>query len=95
MIKEVSKKTGCIIATGGGVIKNPLNHQLIKQNAVIVMLNRPLNELATDGRPISMSCSMEKLEQERLPIYNAWKDFDVPCSTPEQTACTIINCLSI
>lgn len=95
ILDEFARKSGLIIATGGGVIKNPFNHQLIKQNGVIVMLNRPLNELATDGRPISLSCSMEKLESERLPIYNSWKDFDVPCSTPEQTACMIINCLSI
>lgn len=95
VLDEFTRKSGLVIATGGGVIKNPLNYHLIKQNGVIVMLNRPLNELATDGRPISMSCSIEKLERERLPIYNAWKDFDVPCNTPEQTACNIIKCLSI
>ena len=59
------------------------------------MLKRPLNELATDGRPISMSCSLEKLEQERLPIYNEWKDFDVQCDTPNLTAERIIDQLKI
>ena len=64
---------------------------ILKQNSTIVMLNRNVHELATDGRPISMSCSLEKLEKERLPIYNKWKDFSVECTTPEVTANRIIS----
>ena len=91
LLDEFSRKSGLVIATGGGVIKNPLNRPLIKQNGITVMLNRRVHELATDGRPISMSCSLEKLEKERLPIYNAWKDFSVDCTTPELTANRIIS----
>ncbi len=91
LLDEFSRKSGLVIATGGGVIKNPLNRPLIKQNGITVMLNRCVHELATDGRPISMSCSLEKLEKERLPIYNAWKDFSVDCTTPELTANRIIS----
>jgi len=90
-LDEFSRKSGLVIATGGGVIKNPLNYPLLKQNSTIVMLNRNVHELATDGRPISMSCSLEKLEKERLPIYNKWKDFFVECTTPEVTANRIIS----
>ena len=91
ILDDFARKSSLVIATGGGVIKNPLNRPLMSQNGIIVMLKRPLNELATDGRPISMSCSLEKLEQERLPIYNAWKDFDVTCDDPDSTAERIIN----
>ena len=95
VLDEFARKSGLVIATGGGIIKNPLNRPIISQNGIIIMLKRPLNELATDGRPISMSCSLEKLEQERLPIYNEWKDFDVQCDTPNLTAERIIDQLKI
>ena len=88
--KRFMHETGVIIATGGGVIKNPNNLSLLKQNGIIVLLNRPVDQLATDGRPISMSCSLEKLAKERLPIYNAWKDYSVDCSSPDTSADKII-----
>lgn len=91
MLGEFARKSGLIIATGGGVIKNPANLPLMRQNGVIVMLNRPLCDLPVDGRPISMSCSLEKLGKERLPIYNAWKDISVKAGKPEDTANEIIK----
>lgn len=95
ILDEFARKSGLVIATGGGVIKNPHNRPLMCQNGIIVMLNRPVSELATDGRPISMSCSLEKLEQERLPIYNEWKDFDVSCDDPDSTVERIIEHLNL
>lgn len=90
VLDEFTRKSNLIIATGGGVIKNPNNLSLLKQNGNIVLLNRPVDQLATDGRPISMSCSLEKLAKERLPIYNAWKDYSVDCSSPDTSADKII-----
>lgn len=90
VLDEFTRKSNLIIATGGGVIKNPNNLSLLKQNGIIVLLNRPVDQLATDGRPISMSCSLEKLAKERLPIYNAWKDYSVDCSSPDTSADKII-----
>ena len=95
VLDEFSRKSGLIIATGGGVIKNPANLPFMRQNGVVVMLNRPVSELPTDGRPISMSCSLEKLEKERLPIYNAWKDLSVKAGKPEDTAEEIIKKLIV
>ena len=94
VLDEFTRKSSLIISTGGGVIKNPNNLPLLKQNGIIVLLNRPVEQLATDGRPISMSCSLEKLANERLPIYNAWKDFSVDCSTPDTTADKIISVIN-
>lgn len=94
VLDEFTRKSSLIISTGGGVIKNPNNLPLLKQNGIIVLLNRPVEQLATDGRPISMSCSLEKLASERLPIYNAWKDYSVDCSTPDTTADKIISVIN-
>lgn len=93
VLDEFARKSGLVIATGGGIIKNPLNLPLMRQNGTIVMLRRPLDQLATDGRPISLSCSLEVLQAQRLPIYNKWKDFAIDCSTPSETASAIIDLL--
>ena len=59
------------------------------------MLNRPLHELPITGRPISMSCDLARLEKDRLPIYNAWKDISVKSGDPEDTVRSIIERLNL
>ena len=95
-LDEYSRKSGIVIATGGGVIKNPKNLPVLKQNSLIVMIKRPLECLATEGRPISLSSNMETLAKERLPIYEAWKDIcvDTEHSCPDAIADEIIEYLT-
>ncbi len=95
VLTEYSCKSGQIIATGGGVVKNPENLPLLRQNGTIVMINRPLHELPVAGRPISMSCDLVHLERERLPIYRAWMDHSVKAGSPEDTTQTIIKMLML
>ncbi len=94
-LDEYSRKSGVIIATGGGVIKNPKNLPVLKQNSLIVMIKRPIEALATEGRPISLSSNLQQLAKERLPIYEAWKDIcvDTSNSSPEDIADEIIKYL--
>ncbi len=91
VLAEVSKLSGQIIATGGGIVTVPENLPLMKQNGTIVMLNRSVSELPVAGRPISMSCDLAQLAQKRLPIYNAWKDFSVESGPLEETASCILK----
>lgn len=71
------KRTGKIIATGGGIVKRADNRAPLAQNGLIVFINRKLDELPTDGRPLSKASGVEALYNERLPIYRAWCDFEV------------------
>lgn len=67
---EISKRSGAVIATGGGIILKERNIDVLKQNGDIVYLHRKLKDLATEGRPLSSD--MEKLKglyYKRLPIY--------------------------
>ena len=41
------------------------------------MLDRPLEELATKGRPLTAKHGIEELAQQRMPIYRAWADLTV------------------
>ena len=56
VIHEVSAQNNLVIATGGGIIKNPLNVEYLKRN----------------GRPLAPDqAAAQKLYQERLPLYTA------------------------
>ena len=76
IIKELSALQGKVIATGGGAILRPENLEALKQNGVVVFLDRSLeNLITTDDRPLSSSREMlEKRYDERYHIYKAAAD---------------------
>jgi len=90
VLGEEAKKSGIIIATGGGVVTQPENLDLLRQNSLIVYLKRELNELATHGRPLSQGMGIQALAEQRLPLYETWSDCCVQVEAkPEQTAARI------
>lgn len=77
VLEELTKISGCVIATGGGAVLAPYNRYLLKQNGICVYINRDINKLATSGRPLS-SGGKEKLQQlfnVRNPIYTDLADY--------------------
>ena len=78
VIKEVSLNTNQIIATGGGAILREENIYNFKSNSVIVYIDRDVNLLLTEGRPLSKDKqSILKLKEIREPIYNSCCDIKV------------------
>lgn len=75
MLKLACKDSGCVIATGGGVIKTKINYNIVKQNGVVIWIKRDLDKLETDGRPLSTSTGVEQLYQERKDEYKRWSDY--------------------
>jgi len=63
-----------VIATGGGVVTQPENFDLLRQNSLIVYLKRDLTDLNTDNRPLSQSVGILTLAEQRLPLYEALSD---------------------
>ena len=90
VIAELAKKSSCIIATGGGVVLNPLNMRNLKQNGKIYFLDRNVeNLLVTGDRPLSSSMeALRKMYEVRLPLYQAACDevIDVNHSYEEAVA---------
>lgn len=75
---EAGKGKGQVIATGGGVIKNPGAYRALKQNGMIVHLVRDLEKTDTTGRPLlKEKDAVMKLFYERMPIYRAFSDITV------------------
>lgn len=76
IIAEVGKAHGQIIATGGGAVTVPANKDHLRQNGRIYWLERPLDVLPTNGRPLSAGGidTLKKLYKERQPLYTAFAD---------------------
>ena len=71
VVKKVSKNNGCVIATGGGAICDRDNVKNLKQNGIIIFLDRALSKLVpADDRPLSADKkSLEKLYFDRYKKY--------------------------
>lgn len=82
IIKELSAKQGLVIATGGGAVLNPQNVDLLKENGVILFLDRNIKDIvATSDRPLSSNRGdLEKRYKERYPIYLSSADYRIDCT---------------
>ncbi len=88
---ECAKKSGLVIATGGGVIKTKENYDALHQNGRVIWLQRDINLLATDGRPLSQQSGVLKLYEERKPLYEYFCDAAVDCDEDaNMTAASIL-----
>ena len=74
-VAEISKQTRQVISCGGGVIKTPGNARALRQNGPVLWVQRPVERLATGGRPLSTGLdALRKMEAERMPLYRAASD---------------------
>ena len=77
-VKRFGSKGGQIIVTGGGAVKREENRRFLRMNGVVVHITRDLSLLPMEGRPLSQSREvLEKMWQERKPIYAACADVQV------------------
>lgn len=76
IIKDISKYSGVVIATGGGAVLRRENVDALKMNGIIYFLDRPLSEIVpTSDRPTASSReAIEKRYNERYGIYKASAD---------------------
>lgn len=79
-LAEIAKEGGQVSATGGGVVTQPLNMQLLRQNSLLVWLDRPLADLPISAaRPLSPNAQANaQLYQQRAPLYQRYADLRLP-----------------
>lgn len=68
-VKEASESFGVIIATGGGAILREENVTALKRNGVLFYLERAVEKLIDDDRPLSKNGAISRLFEIRKPIY--------------------------
>lgn len=70
ILKDLSKRNGLVIATGGGTPLREENRYYIQQNSLVIYLDRNLENLEASGRPLSKNLdNLKKLYKERKEIY--------------------------
>lgn len=75
VLAELGKRSGAVIATGGGAVLLQRNLPLLRQNGRILRLRRPLERLPLEGRPLSASPErLREMERERESFYAAAAD---------------------
>ena len=90
--KEISKKNGIVIATGGGVVLREENVEALSANGKIFFIDRDVNSLTpTDSRPLaSRAADIENLYKTRYPIYKRVCDFHIDGNlSPHEVAALI------
>ena len=70
----LGKRTGLVIATGGGCVTMARNEPLLRQNGRILWLQQDLEKLATAGRPLSQSQDLRHMYETRAPLYTKFAD---------------------
>jgi len=74
ILSDLGKRSGCVIATGGGCVTREENDDLLHQNGKIFWIRRSLEKLPTDGRPLSQQNSLETLYRQREALYARFAD---------------------
>ena len=92
VLAELGKRSGLILATGGGCVTRGRNYPLLHQNGTIVWLKRDLQKLPTDGRPLSQANKLTAMYAIRRPLYEAFADHTVDNDgTLEETLAHILE----
>ena len=88
----LGKESGLVIATGGGCVTREENYEPLHQNGTIYYLQRDLERLPTDGRPLSQSNQLQDLYASRKPLYERFTDHCIDNNgTPDGTIQAILN----
>ena len=79
-----------VLSCGGGVVKRPENLRALRQNGVVLFIDRPLDALTVGGgRPLSTSAeALKTMEAQRRPLYLAAADVVIPNETTVADAVT-------
>ena len=91
-LAALGKKSGMVIATGGGCVIRPEHEAILRQNGRIFCLERQLKSLDTQGRPLSQASGVEELYRIRKPKYEKFANHFIDNnSTPEEAAAAILK----
>ena len=94
VLAELGKRSGAVIATGGGAVLREENYAALHQNGTIVWLTRDLARLPIDGRPVSQATSLDALFAARKARYERFADHIIDNNgAPDETVRAILEAL--
>lgn len=78
--EELIKRDNILISTGGGVVKKPINMEILKRDSIVIFLDRPVENILGDvdvsQRPLLKDGKEKllKLYDERYELYKKYAD---------------------
>ncbi len=93
VLASLGRQSGLVIATGGGCVTREENYPLLHQNGQIFWLQRDLEKLPTDGRPLSQMQTLSEMYRKRAPLYACFADHIIDNNDdPEKATAKIGDC---
>ncbi|MBR2422389.1 MAG: shikimate kinase [Oscillospiraceae bacterium] len=93
-LEQLGKQSGLVIATGGGCVTQQRNYPLLHQNSRIFWLQRSLDVLPTQGRPLSQANRLSDLYAQRKEFYASFADHQIDNNrSPESALEEILSAL--
>ena len=87
VVSEVCREKGRVIATGGGAVLREDNVRAMRQNGAVILVERPIEVLPMDGRPLSTGRqALYDMWQARKPYYLAAADTAIQNDTTLEAA---------
>ncbi|WP_295764032.1 shikimate kinase [uncultured Oscillibacter sp.] len=77
VLTAVCAGSGQVIATGGGAVLSSENRSAMRRTGRVYRLLRRLEDLPTEGRPLSRAGDLAEMERARGPLYAAAADADI------------------
>lgn len=74
VLSDLGKQSGAVISTGGGCVTRAQNYPLLHQNGTIFWLQRDLDRLPKEGRPLSLKNDLHEMYLKREPLYARFAD---------------------
>lgn len=71
VLKKTLLASNRVVALGGGAIIKEENRNFLKYNSISVYVERDLDKLSLDNRPLSLANGVEKLYNERKAYYES------------------------
>ncbi|MBE6950269.1 MAG: shikimate kinase [Ruminococcaceae bacterium] len=96
VLAALGKRSGLVIATGGGCVTRERNYPILHQNSRILWLTRCPTKLPTKGRPLSQKTTPAVLYEQRKHLYQSFADASVDNDgTRGETLTQILNLLEV
>lgn len=89
--KELAETSRTVISTGGGIITQEASMEALKENGLILFLDRPLEniekDIERDSRPLLKDdkSRLEKLYEERINLYRLYADLTIENTLDEDS----------
>lgn len=95
MLRKLGAQSRLILATGGGCVTREENYPLLHQNGTLFCLQRALDQLPANGRPLSQTLGVQEIFRQRKAAYERFADVMIDNNAaPELAAQKILEVLA-